>query len=215
MLKVYQMSIRPLLDEDVFTKQLELVQKQRRAKVLRFKYQEDRCRSLAVGLLIRNGLQQEGIQYDVLQIEETERGKPYCPGSGIFFNCSHSGDFVVAAFCTQEVGIDIECPNDRFQKESRIHSIAKRAFTEEERLLLEGLEEQERVMEFLRIWTKKESYAKTVGLGLGMEFSQIDTLRMGNYHKKVFEDEFKDAYVISICTMQKEEEPVFQFIESD
>lgn len=213
MLKVYQMSIRPLLDEDVFMKQLELVQKQRRAKVLRFQYKEDRCRSLAAGLLIRIGLKQEGIQYDTVQIEETERGKPYCPGHEIYFNCSHSGDFAVAAFCSQKVGIDIECMDDRFQKETRIHSIAKRAFTEEERQLLEGMAEQERAMEFLRIWTRKESYAKAAGLGLGMEFSQINTLRMGHCHTELFRDESENAYVISICTMQKEEEPVFRFTE--
>ncbi len=215
MLKVYGMSIRPLLDEAEFQKGLELVQARRREKVLRLRHKNDQCRSLAAGLLIRQGFLREGIDYDAVSFGETEHGKPYCADCGIFFNCTHAGEFAAAVFGSREAGIDLECPGSRFRNGERLLAVAKRAFTGEEfkRITERDGDEEERMMEFLKIWTKKESYSKAAGLGLRMDFAGIDTLREGYYHTRICGGGETEPYVLSVCTLDEPEEPVFSFAE--
>lgn len=91
-----------------------------------------------------------------------ERGKPYLPGGGPFFNASDSGDFVVVALSSAEVGVDIEVArairrNDR---------LARRVCTDREIEMLAQAPEEERDALLLRLWTCKEAALKAVGIGL-------------------------------------------------
>lgn len=102
-----------------------------------------------------------------------ERGKPYFRDIPLFFNLSHSGDYVVCVVSEHEVGVDIQK-----QKPVREQQISNRFFHEKEKEWLAGLSEKERTAAFFRLWTRKEAYGKMTGKGIvdaaGRDFSALD-----------------------------------------
>jgi 4'-phosphopantetheinyl transferase len=91
-----------------------------------------------------------------------ERGKPYLSGGGPFFNASDSGDYVVVALTTAEVGVDIEVQ----RRVGRRDRLARRVCTDRELEMLARAPEEERDALLLRLWTCKEAALKAVGVGL-------------------------------------------------
>ena len=112
--------------------------------------------------------------YSVLQVMELverpielvmdygEKGKPYLREYPLFFNLSHSGEYVVCAMSDREIGVDI-------QKCSGLNVMrtAERFFSKEECRALAacGTEEVGRQF-FFRLWTRKEAYGKLLGKGI-------------------------------------------------
>jgi 4'-phosphopantetheinyl transferase len=91
-----------------------------------------------------------------------ERGKPSLPGRGIFFNASDSGDYVVIALSSAEVGVDIEIVRTL----RRNNRLAERVCTDREIEMLARTPEEDRDALLLRLWTCKEAALKAVGIGL-------------------------------------------------
>ena len=75
----------------------------------------------------------------------------------IFFNISHSSNYVVCAIGDKPVGIDIEGGRKGRQ------NLARRFFDRAESDWIEEAESDER---FFRIWTLKEAYGKATGRGV-------------------------------------------------
>lgn len=91
-----------------------------------------------------------------------ERGKPYFEDIPLYFNLSHSGDYVLCAVSEREVGADIQ----RFQPVDAM-KLAKRFFPEPECEALSRCEgTQERQELFFRLWARKEAYGKLTGEGV-------------------------------------------------
>jgi 4'-phosphopantetheinyl transferase len=133
-----------------------------RERVLRFMRYEDRCRGVAGEALCRYAVYRyDGGYRQPWLTEKNEFGKPYLPGTGVHFNLSHSGNWVVCAVDREEVGTDVEITR------SVDPAIAVRFFSAPERELLEQCDsiDEERKL-FLGIWTLKESYIKAIGRGL-------------------------------------------------
>lgn len=139
-------------------------------KIEAFKFVVDQQRSLMADLLIRLFYAQElEINWTELRFLYNEHDKPSLQNSERhYFNISHSGEEVVAAFSHQEVGIDVEkMKGDR-------RKIAQRFFTPEEISdMLSQPNEQKQVKYFYRLWTLKESYMKALGTGLTMSLSSF------------------------------------------
>jgi 4'-phosphopantetheinyl transferase len=94
-------------------------------------------------------------------------GKPALGGvraqSGLAFNLSHSGDWVVIAVARgMHVGIDIEQIRPAF----RAGDIAGRYFSAAENAALTAVPEAQRVRAFFDGWTRKEAYVKARGAGI-------------------------------------------------
>lgn len=87
-----------------------------------------------------------------------EKGKPYFKDSDIFFNYSHSNNFIACAISNCEVGIDIE-------EKSRVISdrVSKKYLDNE-------IDSQKRIEK----WVRKEAYSKLKGLGLSIKFQSIN-----------------------------------------
>ncbi|MCU4716015.1 4'-phosphopantetheinyl transferase superfamily protein [Bacillus cereus] len=79
---------------------------------------------------------------------------------GYFSNISHSGDWVVSAFCQKPVGVDIEHIK-RIDYEGAQDFFAYKEFS-----LLMNKEVSKRLTYFFEVWTLKESYVKAIGKGL-------------------------------------------------
>ena len=111
-------SIAPLLDENFFQKSFERLPDEglwahRKEKILRQKKAEDRCLTLAAGLLARRAFLKMKVSFSALSLEKG--GKPVIADEKHFFNLSHSGMYAVCAYGLSPSGVDIqkETP-DRF-----------------------------------------------------------------------------------------------------
>lgn len=97
-----------------------------------------------------------------LVMDYGEKGKPYLREYPLFFNLSHSGEYVACAVSDREIGVDIQkCSY------TNVIGIAKRFFSEEECGALEACETgEERQQFFYRLWVRKEAYGKLLGKGI-------------------------------------------------
>jgi 4'-phosphopantetheinyl transferase len=92
-------------------------------------------------------------------------GKPYLSEyPGVHFNLSHTGDACVCAVASQPVGVDIE----RVRTGRRVMGVARRFFAPEEWEPLARLPAERRLRAFYACWTRKEAYAKALGLGVAV-----------------------------------------------
>ena len=101
-------------------------------------------------------------------------GKPILAGgmadSGIQFNIAHSGNHMaVAVGMDDRIGIDIEIWNDHVD----FNSVATLCFSKAERSFWYELPASEKTEFFYRLWTRKESFVKAIGVGLGLDVSQV------------------------------------------
>lgn len=96
-----------------------------------------------------------------------EYGKPYLTGAlvPLFFNLSHSGDYVVCVIGDSEMGVDIQKLG-----QGKLE-VARRFFHPEEVRELEKLTGREQTDLFYRFWAIKESFLKYTGRGLSASLS--------------------------------------------
>lgn len=104
-----------------------------------------------------------------LKIVTAPGGKPVLvPESGSVvktcaFSVCHSGDlYCVAVGRERSLGLDVE----RLREVSRARAIAERWFGPREGARFAGLDGDELMVEFMRMWTAKEALAKRHGAGL-------------------------------------------------
>lgn len=105
-----------------------------------------------------------------------EHKKPYLKNNDYFFSISHTQDKIAIAIANSEVGIDIE--------EVRTYNpgIEKRLFTKEEKDYINKDHKR-----FTEIFTKKESYGKYLGTGLGEYLKDLNTLNKEEIKTKCLE----------------------------
>ena len=99
------------------------------------------------------------IPIDQIRFGIGSHGKPYVIGyEQVHFNISHSDNICICAVDDMPIGIDIQK-----MKPCRFDFIAKRFFTqkEQERYIMEGKNQTA----FYRMWTKRESVGKYLGVG--------------------------------------------------
>ncbi len=123
---------------------------------------ESRKMSLIGDILIRIVVSmKEGCSINNIEFEYNEYGKPRLKGiDSLNFNISHSGDFVILAIDNKPIGVDIE----KIQNVDSV-KIAKRFFTNEEFEWL--MNQEEKIVNFYKLWTLKECYIKFLGKGIG------------------------------------------------
>ena len=156
-----------LLTED-FLKQTEhLLSVQRAEKIKEYSLVTDRINGTAAYLLLRYALKAE---YGIVEkpvFKFCQREKPFLKDhSDIFFNLSHCKN--AAACILSDTNTAIDVMDIRKVRESTI----RRTCTEKERSELLASSDTDR--DFIRLWTRKECYAKLDGRGLLLDFTKID-----------------------------------------
>ena len=160
----------------------------------------------------RYGLTVYTISQILGQLGETLDLKVYCNGNGkpylqdypLYFNLSHSGNYVVCAVSAREVGVDIQ-----EYKKTDVERLARRFFSEEEQgILMACTNEKEQCKLFFRLWTRKEAYGKLTGEGIAAVIDK-NMLRVKNGEPSVtgsgddtplFWQEWElDGYAITLC----------------
>lgn len=107
-------------------------------------------------------------------------GKPFLAAPlhepPIYFNLSHSGDYMVLIFSTVEVGIDIEYVD----RDTKIDKMARRFFHPVEYETLLSLDVRNKKKHFFVLWTIKEAFLKGLGTGLSLSTSSFYAAPAGN-----------------------------------
>ncbi|MDO9187435.1 MAG: 4'-phosphopantetheinyl transferase superfamily protein [Bacteroidia bacterium] len=159
----------PLLDKNEQDKALRFVQA---IHGRRYVASHGKLRLILSGYL---GLAPENIVY-----EEQAFGKPVIVIKGmehdIKFNLAHSDNkMLVAVGADIQIGVDIEVWNSKID----CVSIAHICFAETERCFWSGLPKNSKDEFFYRLWTRKESFVKAVGVGLGLDVSKVVSTPVG------------------------------------
>ena len=97
-------------------------------------------------------------------LSKNEYGKPYLSAHpDIFFNISHTDNFVVCGFAKKEIGVDAEIIG------AYPAAVFRKVFTADEAALIENAPDETKQQEmFARLWTLKESRIKEAGMGFSM-----------------------------------------------
>lgn len=130
-------------------------------------------------------------------IQKTPAGKPFLRDfPALEFNLSHTENMALCAVNLQTpIGIDIEY----IAKNKKINywSIAKRFFSTQENLVLSLSQQPE--IDFLMLWTRKESYLKAMGTGIFSGF--LPTMAMENF---IFYKITPDKNYIATLALEKQ-----------
>lgn len=158
MMKFEILNIKDLTEGD-FAAAFESMSSERKARCLRFNFAEDRRRMAFGEMLLRKLISKEFNSENIL-IKNLPSGKPvaFADNKEIYVSISHSGDFVAAALCDNEVGIDLEVT-----REVKPDFIKKVLSADELEFVNES---NDKTMAFLKVWTAKEAYLKLTGEGL-------------------------------------------------
>lgn len=124
-----------------------------------------RKESLLGRLLLYRTLENRGAGEFEVRYKDAEKPR-LISDKGLFFNISHSGDFVVTAVSDDEVGCDVQ--------EIRPYNpkVARRHYCPEEMKLIEGSDSRDDG--FIRLWALKESILKFTGKGISAGLATYD-----------------------------------------
>lgn len=204
-MNIYYFNITPLRNKNVFNDKIKNIDVQRIEKIKRLRVTDDKLRSLGSGLLIEFIKQKYKVNGELL-IDKF--GKPYFEKSKVYFNISHSGNYVIAAVSDYNIGIDIQ----RIQNDK--HRIAEKNFLSSECEYINAIE-NESVMQqrFCEIWTIKEAYLKNVGIGLRKPLNSFEVSLNNGEPQIIGKPEYRfvqakldGRYIIAICADQKDTE---------
>ena len=189
-----------------------------RKKILSYTHPNAAQQTLIGEQLVRKILSTKtGIHPQDLVIQNNDHGKPGLSyPEGYFFNISHSGEWVVAAFSGKPVGIDVQkIRNTKMDVATRFFSP-----TEINDLVNKSASDQQDY--FYTLWALKESYLKAIGTGLTQplnSFTVIPSTRDKNDGFVLFQASekidmfinllpFSDNYKLAVCSadpfLQKE-----------
>ena len=110
-------------------------------------------------LLSYSYLEKYNKEINLSKIYTNKYGKPYYDDN-FFFNISHSKNYICIAISNSEVGIDIE------EKRKVETDISKRILSKDEKIIKNDI---------LINWVIKETYSKYIGLGMHLDFRNINT----------------------------------------
>jgi 4'-phosphopantetheinyl transferase len=112
----------------------------------------------------------------LIEIETGENKKPYIKDSPLFYNLSHSGDWIILAVSDSAIGIDTEMVNNSFD----FSDVINEYFSPAE---FSFITEENSAERFFMLWTRKEALTKATGKGLDDDLKFIPSLDNEHYLK--------------------------------
>ncbi len=205
----YILKIDRNIEKDDFDRLFHCVSEEKKERINRYHRFEDAQRALLGDILARYAIcKRVGIRNRDLAFETNAYGKPLLRElTGIHFNISHSGNWVICAIDDNAVGVDVEMikPIDL--------EIAERFFSRDEYRYLMNQPEEMKLKCFYMFWTLKESYIKTEGKGLSIPLNSFTIKLENNDIKLAIGDEIREFYfyqsfpdpdtVYAICTLNR------------
>lgn len=170
---------------------LDYVSKERKERLLRYRFDIDRKLSLYSALIVHmRAVQQLNLKNMEVHFIKREDGKPILDGYPEFhFNISHTRCAVMCGFSNEEIGVDVEKIN------KAPFDIMRKCFTQNETDSVDTSVEDN--PDFYKIWTRKEAYGKLRGIGITDDVFHFDTMQSDE--KTSFETWREDDYMFSVC----------------
>ncbi len=168
-------------------------------KSSKYFHKKDKKLSIGVEILLNHALDKIGVTDSIFDIDEY--GKPFLKNyPDIYFNLSHSENYVACAVSDSPVGVDIEYIHDIDL------NIAKHYFYGSEYDYILNNDNKEKA--FFDLWVLKESYMKMTGLGFRLaldEFcieisDEIKLIHNGNTAKLGLWDVGGGEYMLGVCS---------------
>lgn len=195
MLKIFALKHCTKLDSLLFREILSFLDKHEQEKILKFHRWQDAERSLLGNLIIRATIcDMFQVKNSDLEVFRNEMGKPYINNMPqVFFNISHSGHWVVGAFDSFPVGVDIE------QIKALDLNMGKSMLAANDYEEMLKIEAPNQLKYFYKCWTMGESYQKMLGSGVTLPLSSTN-----NLHDTAFFNSYSidEEYILSICSSQ-------------
>ena len=141
-----------------------------RLRAFRYKLEAPAYNFVVGRVLLKKGLEDFGLGHQFGNIEFSEKGKPFI--KGLHFNISHTEGLVVCAFSTDsDIGIDVEK-----LRPVNLPDFAS-FFTEKE--WKEIYSSKKPIGAFFKLWVRKESIIKAMGINL-KALNKINTTLEGD-----------------------------------
>lgn len=174
MLEVYCLNVTEPILETTFNELKKRVSAERLFKTEKFHFDIDKKRSIYSELLVKYIQRKYRIaDLNLFQdISYNEFGKPFFLNEPSYhFNLAHSGEWVVCAWSSDEVGIDVEkITVDNFD----LNVVTNFFSFEESQQIINEKDQKQQLQLFYKFWTLKESYLKFLGTGLSLDLKMID-----------------------------------------
>lgn len=158
-------------DAEAYAREVAQLPAWRRRKLDGLHFAEDRRRSVAAWILLREMLKDRGVRAAELAVCENAFGKPELPAeTGLHFSISHAGERVMVAVADRPVGCDVErvAPVDE--------DVWRVCLSPDELAAVRAQPTSAaRDRAFCRLWVRKEARAKADGRGLGDDPRAIST----------------------------------------
>ncbi|MBL4704024.1 MAG: 4'-phosphopantetheinyl transferase superfamily protein [Flavobacteriales bacterium] len=155
------------LPELQFNTLLSFLSPEKQQKIKRFFRWQDQHLGLFGDLLSRQMIMEStGCKNHEIRFETEKYGKPILLGfNNLHFNISHSGEWVVCAMGSSEIGVDVELIDDidLSISESFFHSVEHKDI----------IGASDSIDRFFDYWTMKESYIKYFGKGLSQKLNSF------------------------------------------
>lgn len=178
MAKIISLKKPQHIDKQVYKELLTYVSKEKGKKLSKYYLIEDAYRSLLGELLIRSEIcRMLSISNTNIRFKYNKNGKPDLVDERLYFNVSHSKEWIVAIFGEEPVGIDVE-----YIERINIEEVFN-FFSVDEILSIKSKSKLERLNYFYDIWTLKESYVKCLGKGLFIPFNSFSIVK--NVHNEI------------------------------
>ena len=185
------------MNKSEYDKWFALMDEEKQKKVNRYRFDDDKKRTVAGEMLARKAINELcGVSQENIIFGKTEKGKPFAENVDIYFNISHSGNFVVCAADKKSIGVDIE------EIRPVKLNIAKRVYTQDELFYLFGYTpidddfdktpDFQMLVRFFELWTAKEAFLKYAGTGI------VDNLNKLSVDRNNISCELFGGYMISV-----------------
>ena len=167
---------------------LDLMSEQRREKVMAFKHEQGRKLSASAYMLLCKALNDVYGIAEKPVFEYSEHGKPSIVGHPeIHFNLSHCRSVAACVVSSRPVGIDVE--DVREFKDS----LARYVLNDEEYAMVSASSQP--ALEFIRLWTMKESYLKLTGDGITRDLKTVLTDTVPCH----FDTKYLQSSLLTVC----------------
>lgn len=191
--KIFAVNIAAQLNQPV-DDWLKFFLPERREKILSYRFNADRNRTLWAELLTRYAVAEKfSCPIEKVRVYRDATGKPHIFGLPVEISLSHSGNWVVCSVGEVKSGVDVETDSEEAL------GIAKRFFLPSEFEKIISLPQSLRDRQFLIYWTLKESYFKLTG---DENFLQADCEKILGGNERVIGENFflSDGAVVGVCS---------------
>lgn len=210
---LYISKINILDKEEDYYKAYNSLSSFRKSRVDKLRFINDKKLSIIAEILLRTALKDLGINSDI-EYRLNKYNKPYLKNNdNIFFNFSHSNDYVICLLSSNEVGCDIE-----YIKDINVDSMAK-FFNKNEYSIIN--ESNNKLDTFYRFWTLKECFMKAIGYGFNINLKDFEIIVNDNgvdinqsidNNKYYFKEISINNYKCSLC-LSNDKDLIIKYID--